>query len=42
MSKVVISMEKDNMAYMASIDPKKMTDDEVRDKIMEIYKLFFK
>ena len=42
MSKVVISMERGKMAYMASIDPKKMTDDEVKDKIMEIYKLFFK
>ena len=42
MSKVVISMERENMSYMASIDPEKMTDDEVRDKIMEIYKLFFK
>ena len=42
MSKVVVTMERDKMAYMASIDPEKMTDDEVRDKIMEIYKLFFK
>ena len=42
MSKVVITMERGKMAYMASIDPKKMTDDEVKEKIMEIYKLFFK
>ena len=42
MSKVVVTMERDKMSYMASIDPEKMTDDEVKDKIMEIYRLFFK